>query len=105
MEGVDKSPLYPPGLYTYAQHACILSYLSGLSDGSQLQVFRVAPAVQLSVCRHGQAAVSVRADLLHLHARQLPANRCWSGAHVVMSKTWNVREKQNQLNFRGQREP
>lgn len=70
----------------------LLPHLRGLGDGRQLQVFRVAPAVQVSVCRHGQAAVSIGADVLHLHPRQLPAHLCRSGAHVVMSKTWKMRE-------------
>lgn len=68
-------------------------HLCGLSDRSQLQVFGVAPPVQLSVSGHSQAAVSVRADLLNLHPRQIPSHLHRTGADVVMSQTWKMTEK------------
>lgn len=62
-------------------------HLCCLGDGGQLQVLRVAPPEQLSVSGHGQAAVSVRADLPDLHPGQVPAHLHRSGAHIVMSET------------------
>lgn len=68
------------------------SHLRGLGDSSQLQVLRVSPAEQLAISGHGQAAVSVRADLLDLHPGQIPPDLHGAGAHALMSQTCKTRE-------------
>lgn len=62
-------------------------HLCGLCDRGQLSVLRVPPAEHLSVCGNSQAAVSIRADLLHLHARQVPSHLHGPGADAVVPQT------------------
>lgn len=62
-------------------------HLRGLGDGGQLPVLRVAPSVQLSVSGNGQTAVSVGADVLHLHPGQVSSDLHRPGADVVVAQT------------------
>lgn len=70
-----------------AGHHVSSAHLRGLGDRGQLQVLRVAPPIQLSVSGHGQAAVSIRADLPHLHPSQVSSYLHRTGADVVVSQT------------------
>lgn len=63
------------------------SHLCGLGDQGQLPVLRVPPAKQAAVPGDGQAAVSVRADLLDRHARELAAHLLRRGADAVVAQT------------------
>jgi len=62
-------------------------HLCGLGDQGQLPVLRVPPAKQAAVPGDGQAAVSVRADLLDGHAGELAAHLLRRGADAVVAQT------------------
>lgn len=65
-----------------------ITHLCGLGDGGQLSVLRVPPPEQLTVSADRQAAVSIGADLLHLHPRQVAPHLHRGGADVVVAQTW-----------------